>query len=67
MKTTVDIPDQMLREAMRFSGSTTKRDAVVAALREFNRKHRMARLRKYLGKSDGFFTQEQLEKLRAMD
>jgi Arc/MetJ family transcription regulator len=67
MKTTVDIPDNLLKEAMRHSKASTKREAVVAALENFNRKHRMSRLREYLGKSDGFFTQDELDKLRAMD
>lgn len=44
MKTTVDIPEKELEEAMRFLGAATKREAVVTALREFNRRNRMARL-----------------------
>jgi hypothetical protein len=67
MKTTVDIPEKILKEAMRHSGAATKRHAVLTALEEFNRKHRLARLRQYLGKSNGFYTPEQLAKLREMD
>ena len=37
MKTTIDIPDQALADAMRFTGAKTKREAVVKALEEFNR------------------------------
>ena len=44
MKTTIDIPEAELREAMEYLGAKTKRDAVVAALAEFNRRHRMAAL-----------------------
>jgi hypothetical protein len=47
MKTTVDIPEKELRDAMRFAKAKTKREAVVAALEEFNRRHRMAELVKY--------------------
>jgi hypothetical protein len=37
MKTTIDIPDAALADAMRFTGAKTKREAVVKALEEFNR------------------------------
>ena len=37
MKTTIDIPDQTLADAMRFTGAKTKREAVVKALEAFNR------------------------------
>lgn len=37
MKTTIDIPDQVLADAMRFTGAKTKREAVVQALNAFNR------------------------------
>jgi len=47
MKTTVDIPEKELKDAMRFARAKTKREAVVAALEEFNRRHRMAELVKY--------------------
>lgn len=47
MKTTVDIPEKELKDAMRFAKAKTKREAVVAALKEFNRRHRMAELVKY--------------------
>lgn len=67
MKTTVDIPDKVLREAMRFSKAQTKRQAVLAALEDYNRRHRMAKLVKILGKSEGFYTDEELQALRKMD
>jgi glutamate-1-semialdehyde aminotransferase len=62
MKTTVDIPENELRDAMRFARATTKRDAIVTAIAEFNRRHRMAALVKYSGTfSDGFPTNDQIE------
>ncbi len=39
MKTTIDIPEKTLRDAMRFTGAKTKREAVVAALVEMNRQY----------------------------
>ncbi len=41
MKTTIAIPDADLAEAMRSTGARTKREAVVAALRGFNRPRRV--------------------------
>jgi len=37
MKTTIDIPDATLADAMRFTGAKTKRETVVRALEEYNR------------------------------
>lgn len=62
MKTTVDIPENELKEAMRFTKAKTKREAVVKALEEFNRRRRMAELVKYSGTfSDRFPTNEHIE------
>ena len=49
MKTTFDIPDKTMEEAVRFAGAKTKRAAVLTALDEFNRRHRMARLARSFG------------------
>ena len=64
MKTTIDIPDRMLKEAMRYSGASTKRDAVLQALEEYNRRQRIARLAEHLGTFEHFITSEQLEEMR---
>ena len=44
MKTTIDIPESELRDAMRFTGAKTKRAAVLEALTDFNRRRHMAAL-----------------------
>lgn len=49
MKTTIDIPEAELADAMRFMNAKSKREAVVTALREFNRRRRMARLVRFSG------------------
>lgn len=41
MKTTIDIPDVALADAMRFTGAKTKREAVVKALESYNRQQRV--------------------------
>lgn len=62
MKTTVDIPDGELRDAMRFTKAKTKREAVVKVLEAFNRRRRMAALVRYSGSfSDRFPTNEEIE------
>ena len=66
MKTTIDIPENELKEAMRFTKAKTKREAVVHALEEFNRRRRMAELVRYSGTfSDRFPTNEEIEAVDA--
>ena len=64
MKTTVDIPDKELKDAMRFTRARTKREAIVTALRDFNRRKRIAALRRHRGTSETFMTHEELIALR---
>jgi hypothetical protein len=66
MKTTIDIPDDELRDAMRFTRAATKREAVVKILEEFNRRKRMAELVKFSGTfSDSFPTNDDIEAIDA--
>jgi hypothetical protein len=60
MKTSVDIPDGELEDAMRFTNARTKREAIVTAIAEFNARRRMADLVKYAGSCDQFMTAAQL-------
>lgn len=52
MKTTIDIPESELEDAIRFLNAKSKREAVVTALRELNRRYRMARLIRFSGTCD---------------
>jgi Ca2+-binding EF-hand superfamily protein len=66
MKTTVDIPEDELKDAMRFTKAKTKREAVVKVLEDFNRRRRMAELVKYSGSfSDRFPSNEEIEAIDA--
>jgi hypothetical protein len=66
MKTTVDIPERELKDAMRFTKAKTKREAVVTILEEFNRRRRMAELVKYSGTfTNSFPTNEEIEAVDA--
>lgn len=62
MKTTVDIPEDELKDAMRFTKARTKREAVVTVLADFNRRRRMAELVQYAGTfADAYPTNEAIE------
>lgn len=66
MKTTVDIPENELRDAMRFTRAKTKREAVVKVLADFNRRRRMAELVKYAGTfSEAFPSNDDIEAVDA--
>jgi hypothetical protein len=64
MKTTVDIPDGELEDAMRFTRARTKREAIVTAITEFNRRRRMAELTKRAGTCPDLMTLEELQQMR---
>lgn len=60
MKTTIDIPDKELRDAIEHTGARTKREAVVTALTEFNRRKRLERLAEKLGSFEEMISLEEL-------
>ena len=52
MRTTLDLPDDLLSEAMRLSKVKTKTGAVVLSLQELINRRKIERLRKLKGKLD---------------
>lgn len=65
MKLTIDIPEDSLREAIRHTGAKTKRDAVVTAVDEFNRRRRLEEIAERLhGSCPKFMTQSDLQRMR---
>jgi hypothetical protein len=64
MKTSVDIPDQELADAMRFTNAGTKREAIVTAIAEFNSRRRMAELAKCAGSCPDMMTATELRAQR---
>lgn len=64
MKTTIDIPEKELKQAIEFTGATTKREAVVYAIKDFNRRQRLVKLSNMLGTFKDFMTQDDLKKMR---
>jgi Arc/MetJ family transcription regulator len=66
MKTTIDIPEEVLKEAIRHTGAKTKREAVLNAVEDFNRRRRLAALAERLhGACPDFMRQEDLQQMRA--
>ena len=64
MKTTVDIPDDELEDVMRFTRAATKREAIVTAISDYNRRRRMAALTAHAGKGATLMTPEELQAQR---
>ncbi|HUA66969.1 MAG TPA: type II toxin-antitoxin system VapB family antitoxin [Candidatus Saccharimonadales bacterium] len=68
MKTTIDIPEDALNEAMKFTGAKTKREAVVTAVERFNRLKRLEKLNaRVRGQFRDFMTQADLKTMREAD
>jgi len=67
MKTTIDIPEDALTETMRFARARTKREAILTAVNDYNRRNRMAALTRYLGTCKRLITPEELAQRREMD
>jgi Arc/MetJ family transcription regulator len=66
MRSTIDLPADLLSEAQRLTGLKTKREVVAMALDELVRRRRLDDLRALIGQ--GFdLTQEDLEQMRADD
>ena len=64
MKTTVEIDDDLIREAMKALKVRTKREAIETGLREVLRHKNLAALRKELGTFDLDLDLDELERLR---
>ncbi len=68
MKTTIDIPEGTLEEAMKFTGAKTKREAVVTAVERFNQLKRLERLNaRVRGQFRAFMTSGDLKAMREAD
>jgi Arc/MetJ family transcription regulator len=65
MKTTIDIPEKLMRETIKRTNAKTKREAVITALEKFNRLQRLRELNSRLrGTFFDFMTQEDLKVMR---
>ena len=65
MKTTVDIPDSVLEEAIRHTHARTKREAILTAVERFNQLKRLEALNARIrGRFKDFMTPADLEAMR---
>ena len=64
MKTTVDIPENELRQLLAYTRAKTKREAIVQVIKAYNRGQRLARLTGMLGTFEDFMDADELEKIR---
>ena len=54
MKTTLDLPSDLLEEAMRIGKSDTKTGTIILALEQLIRREKIARLRRFRGSMPDF-------------
>jgi len=52
MRTTIDLPEDLLREAMDHTGIKTKTQVIITALEEMVRRSKLSELKKFKGKVD---------------
>ncbi len=64
MQTTVDIPEAELEDVMRFTRDATRREAIVTAIAEYNRRRRMTALAEHAGQAESIIPPDELQSLR---
>ena len=65
MKTTIDIPENVLLEAIKHTGASTKREAILTAVERFNKLKRLEALNSRIrGTFRNFMTQADLKAMR---
>lgn len=52
MRTTLDLPENLLKEAMQITNSPTKTRVIITALEELIRKSKISDIKKFKGKVD---------------
>ncbi|MDI1319984.1 MAG: type II toxin-antitoxin system VapB family antitoxin [bacterium] len=67
MKTTIDLPEGELAEALRHTGAKTKTEAVSLAVADYNRRQRLGRLAGRMGTFKDMMTRADLRKMRETD
>ena len=67
MKTTIDLPENELAEALRHTGAKTKTEAVSLAVADYNRRQRLARLAGRMGTFKDMLTRQDLRQMRETD
>jgi len=61
MKTTIDIPDNVMEETVTYSNAKTKRDAILTAMEDYNRRQRVARVMEMFGTFKSISSNDEIE------
>jgi hypothetical protein len=64
MKTTITVPDEEFQQLMEYTGARNKREAVLHAIKDFNRRRRLEKLSGILGTFKEFMSRKELEVMR---
>jgi hypothetical protein len=67
MKTTIDLPESEMKEALHHTGAKTKTEAVSLAVADYNRRQRLARLADKMGTFKNLLTRQDLTQMRTTD
>ncbi len=67
MKTSLNIPNADIQELMKNAGKSTRTEAVLLAIREFNRRRRMKNISQQLGTFANFIEVAELKRLRGLE
>ena len=64
MRTTLDIPKELLLEAMKLSNQKNKTSTIILALEELIRKHKIKEIKNYAGKVEFYQDISQIRKVK---
>jgi len=64
MKTTIDIPEDILSEVLLYSKKKSKKDAIVTAMQEYIQKKKMEKFALKLGTLENIISTNELQKIR---
>lgn len=64
IKTSLDIPDNLLKELLNFTKAKTKGEAIITAITDYNHRHRSQQLTRFAGKLSKMMTKSDLRKMR---
>lgn len=64
IKKTINLPQELLKEAVKISGATTQTMAVIMGLKELVRQKKIEALLRLKGKGKILFTKDALKKMR---
>ncbi len=63
-KTSLDIPNDLLKDLLGFTKAKTKSDAIITAITDYNQRQRSQKLLRFAGKLNNLMTRSELKKMR---